>query len=154
MKLGATLTVLTIGLLSAGPAMARDVFTEFTGTAALVQFLAPGTMLCAGGEPTPGPAPCSAGSRVQVRGLVFEQGLEATDPRVAGRLIVVMNANTDGWTDFGPGSGPMWGTVRLEVGGGGLWEGSGTGQRKVTPLVGSSATVRGEMHGTGGSIEG
>ncbi len=129
-------------------AMGQAVFTEYTGTYKPVGVVSPGTVECPGGQPTglwPSGPPCSPGSRVRIRGFVRQWDHQSTDPRVTGQLFVVINANFDGW----PGSGPMWGTGRLEVTQGGVWEGSWTGERTVT-----GESVNSVTHGSGGNIEG
>lgn len=141
---------------ASGIAMGQAVVTEFTATEIDLGLVNPGTVQCPGGEPTglwPTGPPCSPGSRVHVRGAVFRYIVNASDPRVSGDRFVVVNGNFDGWTIFGPGSGPMWGTQRLEVAGGGVWEGTWTGKRNVT-VNNFQVSIRGEAHGTGGSIEG
>jgi hypothetical protein len=139
-----------------GTAFGQAVVTEYTTTEIELGLLQPGTVECPGGQPTglwPIGPPCSAGSRFHIRGAVFAYIVNASDPRVSGKRFVVVNGNFDGWTIFGPGSGPMWGTTRLEVAGGGVWEGTWTGKRTVT---GDNffVSIRGEAHGTGGSVEG
>jgi hypothetical protein len=47
----------------------------------------------------------------------------------------------------------MWGTSRIEVVGGGVWEGTWTGKRTVAPNT-FEVSLRGVSHGTGGSIDG
>ncbi len=160
MKLRHTLLLLAIVLLSVSPMSGQAIFTDFTGqTVTKTVFLNYGTFFCPGGEPTgpfPPYAPCSPGSRVNFRGVVFQHSETASDSRMIGTMQIVFNGNTDGWTlgpPVGPGSGPVWGTWRMEVTEGGVWEGTYTGDRKVTPAgVVSSMKFVGE--GTGGRIEG
>jgi hypothetical protein len=163
MKLRFVLILAAAVLLSAGFMPGQAVFTEFqgTGTGSSV-YLTFGTFLCPGGEPAgpfPPNPPCSPGSRVDVRGMVYTFNITATDGRVTGKFTNVFNANTDGWTPAGspggpgPGSGQLWGTSRLEITDGGVWEGTWTGEREVTS-VGAFSSVRAVMHGSGGSIQG
>jgi hypothetical protein len=167
----ADLFLMAIVLLSAGLVSGQAIFTEFSGTAPAGVIQNYGTILCPGGKeagPFPPNPPCTPGSRVHVRGLVVQHDTtKATDPRVAGTMVVVFNANTDGWTKNAPGSGSLWGTARLEVGvwreieGGGktfvptgeVWEGTWTGKRKVTSDLALS-TLNFVMNGSGGRIQG
>jgi len=129
--------------------MGQAIFTDYKGAFKPAGIVDPGTVECPGGQPTgawPFGAPCSPlESRVRVRGMVRTYLQESTDPRVTGTLFVEINANFDGW----PGTGPMWGTGRLEVSPGEVWQGSWTGERTPTGENLSSIT-----HGSGGSIEG
>jgi hypothetical protein len=152
-----TTRLLAAVFITAGAAGAQAIFTPFFGTASINGFVDPGTVLCPGGSQTglwPGGAPCTPGSRAHVRGMVFAHTVDLNDNRVKGILTVTMNANTDGWTPAGPGSGPMWGAVRLEAEGGAVWEGTWTGSRTVTAAAGATAEVRGVLHGTSGTVEG
>lgn len=157
MKLRFILSLLAIVLLSASFMPGQAIFTRFTGNQVPpTMFLDFGTYLCPGGDPAgpyPPQPPCSPGSRVQVRGVVFQNSVIATDARMTGKYVITFNANTDGWTAWGPGSGPLWGTVRVEVAEGGFWEGNYTGRREVT-ASGASSALHMVAHGTGGSIEG
>jgi len=137
-------------------ALGQTVFTEYTGTYAPAGMVNPGTVECPDGQPTglwPSGPPCSPlGSRVRVRGLVLRYNSQTTDPRSTGQVFVVLNGNFVGWTLFGIGSGPMWGTARLEVTQGGIWESTWTGERMVTDVFVES--IRSVGHGSGGSLEG
>ncbi len=119
---------------------------------------------CPGGEligdlstPT---GPCTPGSRVHIRGVDFLYFVLTDDPRMTGLEEATTNCNFDGWVEgVGPGSGQMWGTIRLEVIGssgaptGEVWEGTWTGTRTVTDGVMQSVS-KFVAHGTGGDIEG
>ncbi len=122
---------------------------------------------CPGGEligdlftPT---GPCTPGSRVHIRGVNFPYLVLTDDSRMTGLEEATTNCNFDGWVDgVGPGSGQMWGTIRLEVMEGSfpdwtptgeVWEGTWTGSRTVTEGVTQSVSEF-VAHGTGGSIEG
>lgn len=150
-----------VGLLPVGFAFSKAVFTEFTGRETLAAALAAGTVSCPGGQPTgqwPQGPPCSPGSRFHVRGLTFLYQEFATDPRMTGDSTVVANANWDGFTNIGPGSGPMWGTIRLEVKKGGVktgdvWEGTWEGIRTVGE-DGAYSDIHVVMHGSEGTVLG
>ena len=134
-------------------ASAQAVFKDYTGTLTWTGMLNPGTFECLNGQPTGvpwyrpdlGPACSPADCRVRIRGLVFQYRQETDDPRTTGVLTIVVNANLDQW----PGSGPFWGTGRLEVDDGGVWEGNWTGERALTTEL-----TRAVMHGSGGAIQG
>ena len=129
-------------------ALAQAVFTEYTGSYKNLGIVSPGVVECPGGEPTglwPNGLPCSPGSRFRLRGLVRRWYVQSSDSRVTGQLLTVVNGNFDGW----PGSGRMWGTGRLEVAEGGVWEGIWTGEKTV-----AGETVNSVTHGNGGNIEG
>jgi hypothetical protein len=150
-------------------ALGQAIFTEFTGIE-----IGTGPPLnpteakfnCPGGELTGElfPAPCTPGSRVHIRGLKFPYFVLTNDPRLYGYEEVTMDGNFDGWVPdlMGPGSGHMWGTIRIEVMAGSpqswtptgeIWEGTWTGTRTVTDGVAQSI-IQAVAHGTGGSIEG
>jgi hypothetical protein len=151
-------------LLLSLPVFGQAGASEFSGSGVSASvFLDWGEYLCPGGEPAgpwPPTPPCSPGSRVQVRGMVYEFNVAGDDNRVTGVFHNVFNANTDGWTPFGPGSGQLWGTSRLEVVDpdgwtptGEVWEGNWIGKRVVT-AKGATSTVMATLHGKGGRIEG
>ena len=141
-------------VLTAVVAMAHIMVTQFTGTESLSGPPSGGTVFCPDGQPTgqfPFGPPCTQG-RVQIRNVVFPYVLQATDPRMEGNETVIVNANWDGWTQFGPGSGPMWGTLVLQ-GSAGPWEGVWTGQR-VVRADGGHSHIRVIAFGTNGTVEG
>ncbi len=160
MKLRSGLLLVGVILLSAGLMSGQAIFTPFTGQQVTnTVFVKLPTITCPSGEPAgpyPPYPPCSPGSRVNVRDLVFSFNVQSTDPRFTGKFVNVFNGNTDGWTlgpPAGPGSGPIWGTLRLEVSPDEVWEGIWTGKRKVT-ATGAISTIHAIAHGTGGRIEG
>ncbi len=141
-------------VLTAVTAMAHIIVTEFAGTETLAGPPSGGTVICPDGEPTgqfPFGPPCTQG-RVQVRNVVFPYVLQTNDPRIEGNETVFVNANWDGWTEFGPGSGPMWGTLVVQ-GSAGVWEGAWAGQRSVK-RDGGHSQIRVIAFGTEGSVEG
>jgi len=156
MKLQLVLILAAIVVLSPAPTMAQAIFTHVSGTAGPDAFIALGTVECPGGSPTglfPFGPPCTPGSRVNIRGLVVQSQWVATDSRVTGVFTNVFSGNFDGWTQWGPGSGHVWGACSLAVTGGGLWSGTAQGYRTVN-ADGVSVAFHIVMHGTGGSIEG
>ena len=89
------------------------------------EFLAPGTVKCPGYEPTGDPMqPCPVGSRQHTRDVVVKSRTESSDPAMSGWMTVVLNSNLDA-----DGVGPVWGTFRSELDGGGVWEGTWQGLR-------------------------
>ncbi len=151
--------VLSTLLLALTASMAgRAIFTNFTGhEIPLGPPLAPGSVMCPGGQPTgdwPLGPPCPAGTPFHIRGLAFAYTEQSSDPRMAGDAVVVVNANWDGFSQFGPGSGPMWGTFRLVIaGGGGVWEGTWVGDRIVRE-DGAYSSIHGVLHGSEGGVAG
>ena len=150
-----------IVLLSASIASAQAIITSFTGqTVTKTTFLNFGMFFCPGGEPAglfPPYAPCSEGSRVNFRGVVFQHSEAASDSRMTGTMQVVFNGNTDGWTlgpPVGPGTGPVWGTWHMDVAEGGAWDGIYTGYRQITQAGNVDTTLKFVGEGTGGRIEG
>jgi hypothetical protein len=89
------------------------------------EFLSFGTVKCPGYEPTGDPMqPCPVGSRQHTRDVVVKSRTESTDPAMSGWMTVVLNSNLDA-----DGVGPVWGTFRTELNGGGIWEGTWQGLR-------------------------
>lgn len=132
-------------------AKGQAVFTEYTGTLTRVALVDVGTLECLNGQPTGVPwylgTPCSpADSRVRIRGVVIKYYEQTSDPRTTGWLYVTINANLDQW----PGTGPFWGTGRLEVAPGVVWEGIWTGKR----VLNTSETLHAVLQGSGGIVEG
>lgn len=117
-----------------------------TGTETFVELIYAGAVKCPGGyEPTGNPfQPCPAGSRAQVRGRLAQFRDESLDPRLTGDDYVTANANLDT-----AGLGPIWGTFRLVLDAGGVWEGSWAG--KITP---TGAKIQATAHGSGGTVDG
>ena len=103
------LTVLAVALLGVVPVTAADK-TEFQCTETFIGILDPGTW-------------SFPDSNIHIRGMVQLLNEDAPDPRVVGENTVEINAN------FRPdGTGPWWGTWRLETDEGGLWVGTAAGQ--------------------------
>jgi hypothetical protein len=108
-RFSAILFVMAVLLLGVSPVAAAEK-TEFQCTETGVAMLNPGTWSFPDGN-------------VHIRGMVQLLREEAPDPRSVGDNTVVVNAN---WRS--DGTGPMWGTWRLETDEGGLWEGTWAGQ--------------------------
>ncbi len=169
MKVKTALVLLAVVLLTAGNILAKsEIFTMFDGNDTFLAVFAPGTISCPGGEPIPGwiglGSPCTPGSRVHQRDGEFLYGFKTSDPRLTGTMLLTSaNGNYDGWIPdiSGPGSGQMWGTMRVEVkvdGKDGVWEGTWTGTRTVTRTETGAYQVviitHNVLFGTEGSIEG
>ncbi len=172
MKLRVTLILLAVALLTAGNILAKsEIFTRFDGNDTFIAALPVGTISCPGGEPIPGwygiGSPCTPGSRVHQRDGQFQYHFQTTDDRLTGTMLLTSaNGNYDGWIPDlppfgGPGSGQMWGTMRVVVNGGsadGVWEGSWTGTRTVTLTETGDyqvvITTHNVLFGTEGSVEG
>jgi len=161
MKLRITLILLAVAQLSAGYMLAKSsIMTEFTGHDTFLALISSGAISCPGGEPDPTwsqGSPCTPGSRVHLREGKFQYHFQSSDDRLTGLMeLLSANGNYDGWRPDlpfggGPGSGQMWGTMRVTVAGG-VWEGTWTGTRTVTgqDVVITTHTV---LFGTG-SVQG
>ncbi len=166
MKLRRMWILLAIALLlPAAYLLGQAIFTPFTAT---ITTIGPptdlGTFSCPGGQLTglyPMGPPCTPPeSRFHFRGVKCPWYLQSSDDRITGLIELTMNGNTDGWRPdlMGPGSGQLWGTLRIEVVAGGVktgevWEGSWTGTRTVRE-TGYRTTSHDVVHGSGGRIEG
>jgi hypothetical protein len=162
MKLRITVFLLAVALVSAGYMPAKSsILTNFTGHDAFVGILDPGTFSCPGGQPNPTwstGSPCTPGSRVHIRDSKFAYYLHSDDERMTGPMeLTSANGNYDGWRPDlqSPGSGQMWGTMRVTVEGHSdeVWEGIWTGTRTVTGTV-VVITTHEVLFGTGGRIRG
>ncbi|HSF80557.1 MAG TPA: hypothetical protein VLA49_04965 [Anaerolineales bacterium] len=107
-RISAILVVMAVLLVGIAPVTAAEK-TEFPCTEETIALLDPGTMSFPDGN-------------VHIRGMVILAREEAPDPRDQGYNTVVVNAN---WGK--DGSGPMWGTFRMETDEGGLWKGTWAG---------------------------
>jgi hypothetical protein len=97
-----------------------------------------GTGACPGNEQI---WPCPDGSRARIRGVVLFSRHSSNDPRLNGWSTLDYNANLDP-----DGKGPTWGKWKIEVDGGGVWEGVYNGGKPFGERV--------EFHGTGGIVDG
>lgn len=137
--------VAVVCLLLAAWAAAKVSVTEFSGDGTLIG-LDPtaAEVKCFSGTPTGAYPPCSSG-KARIRGLRLISLQTATDPRVGGVRTTVFNANLDA-----EGSGPVWGTWKLESPGGDF-EGTYTGALGGYAVGGH---VRVVGHGSEGLVEG
>lgn len=108
--------VLTVVGLAVGPAQARQVRTEFTGTEAFVADLSPGT------ETFPDK------TLYHVRDAISVFAIQTTDPRVSGEDRVVIDWNFKMVDPPVFVTGRMWGTFTI-TNAGGYWAGNFTGVR-------------------------
>lgn len=163
MKFRIAMVLLAVCLLPASYILGKSsILTEFTGNDTFLTMIDPGTVACPGGQPDPTwstGSPCTpAKSRVHSRNGKFQYHFESSDPRMTGLMeLTSANGNYEGWRPdlMGPGSGQMWGTMRLTVQGHPeeVWEGTWTGTRTVT---GNEVviTTHNVLFGTGGRIQG
>jgi hypothetical protein len=114
-----------------------DAFGLYLGEV-IGEFFDYGTFVCPGTEPT---LPCPVGSRMRIRGIVYHSRHSSSDPRLNGWSTFDYNANVDA-----NGEGPSWGKWRIDVDGGGVWEGVYNGGKPFGERV--------EFHGTGASVDG
>ena len=139
------LLVIAALLVMAGLAAAHTTFTIVTGTETPIGLANPGEVKCHGGLPTGNPfVPCPPGTSGTVRGqqrIFLEDTLDA---RMNGLNHGTFNANI-----HQDGTVNAWGTFRLEVSGGGVWEGVWEGKQAADGSFSYSATG----HGSGGSVE-
>ena len=139
------LTVIAVLLLMAGLAAAQATFTIVTGTETFFDLPNPGEVKCHKGVPTGNPfAPCPPGTSGTVRSQQRILLEETSDARTNGLSYGIFNANIH---EDGTVNG--WGTFRLEVSGGGVWEGVWEGKGAADGSFSYSATG----HGSGGSVE-
>ena len=139
------LSVIVALLVMAGLAAAQATFTLVTGTETPIGLGDSGEVKCHGGLPTGNPfAPCPPGTSGTVRGQqrIFQE--DTSDPRTSGLNYGTFNANI-----HKDGTLNAWGTFRLEVSGGGVWEGVWEGKLAADGSFSYSATG----HGSGGSVE-
>ena len=113
-------------------------------------FLEPGTVKCPGHVPVMDEEqpPCPIGSRTHIRDAVIVTRVFSDDPRVAGMMMVEMNANWD--ANF---QGPIWGTFSILLDSEGIWVGTWQGLR-----VFENGEWAAELHvsgnGFGGLVDG
>ena len=112
-------------------------------------FINPGTLTCPGGQPTGNPMqPCPPDSRIRVRGSSWMSRVTSSGVLLTGWFYNDGNANYDS-----NATGQVWGTFRIELDAGGVWEGSWTGKRSKVGDV-WMMRVRGVGRGSGGSVDG
>ena len=115
-------------LLAAGIAIARSTVTPFTMTETT------------SGSVYPGQWSFLPGGNTHVRGLVSEYLETANDPRMSGKIRVVLNANLDSNL-----TGPIWGTFHGQIGEG-VWDGTANGNFNFQTGLGDYDAVG---HGSG-----
>jgi hypothetical protein len=169
MKAKITLLVLSLVLLAPAFLAAQAVTTVIRGTELFDpsgQFLGlgevgqvdnPGVLTCTSGalpNPDPTQPPCPTGSRIIARGTQIESKLigESNDAWLTGTLYVTGNSDMDS-----NATGHAWGTFRIELGVGGVWEGTWTGKRSVSQAGGITVwttNILGVGRGTSGDVAG
>ncbi len=130
---------------------ATEVFDPFDlfGSGSVGTFINSGTLNCPGARPTGNPMqPCPPGSRMNVRGASWESRVVSSSPLLTGWFYNDGNAGYDA-----NATGQVWGTFRIELDAGGVWEGSWTGNRSRVGDV-WVMRVRGVGRGSGGSVHG
>src|ERR1035437_8204381 len=142
------LTVIAALLVMAGLAAAQAKFTIVTGTETPIGLANPSEVKCHGGLPTGNPfAPCPPGTSGTVRGQQRLLQEDTSDARTNGLNYGIFNANIHEDVTLN-----AWGMFRLEVSGGGVWEGVWEGKqaadgsfsyrdRKSTRLNSSHANI-------------
>ncbi len=146
-------TMVVVGQTSAAEKIiltATDTFDPLgLGGSVFGAFLDPGTVTCPGFEPTGIPSdPCPAGSRINIRGFTIITRIEADTVLVTGNATIVVNANFDAFS-----TGPMWGTITIDVDAGGTWEGTWEGIRVMEGYA-WVLPVHASFQGTGGLVDG
>ncbi len=111
----------------------------------------PGTLICPGSQPTGDPLqPCPPGRPIHLRGVSGFSRVTSGSPLLAGWIYWEINAN---WN--ADAAGPVWGSFRLDLDAGGVWEGSYTNDRSkvqnVNMWIGRARFVG---RGTSGPVEG
>ncbi len=152
-----------LALLPAAPVAAQAVTTAASGTeifdplnlaqnpyGGVGAILDMGELTCPGTLPTGNPMqPCPPGSRIKARGTTLKSRVASPNALLAGWFTITGNSNLDG-----DATGVAWGTFRLELDAGGVFEGSWTGDRTQVENVGWVSRVSGVGLGTGGSVGG
>ncbi len=132
---------------------ATEVFDPMNifGSGSVGAYTNPGTVTCPGAELTGNPMqPCPPGSRIHLRGISGKSRTISQSPMFCGWMYFEMNVNFDA-----AGAGRAWGTFRLELDAGGVWEGNWTEDRnRVGNLNVWAGRGRFIGHGTSGSVEG
>jgi hypothetical protein len=149
--LGGLLPVLAAA--DSGNNQLTEVFDPFNllGNGAVGVSIDPGTVTCPDGQLTGNPMqPCSPGSRIKLRGTSGKSRMISPNPLLNGWMYWEINANFDA-----SAAGHAWGTFRLELDAGGVWEGSYSDERAkvegVNVWVGHACFVG---RGTSGKVEG
>ena len=130
---------------------AMDVFDPLNllGNGSVGAITSPGTVTCPGAQPTGDPMqPCPPGSRMNFRDVSWESRLDSSSALLTGWFYNVGNNALDA-----NATGQVWGTFRIELDAGGLWEGRWTADRSKVGNV-WVVRLRGVGHGTGGAVDG
>jgi len=132
---------------------ASEVFDpmNYFGFGPVGAFTSPGTLTCPGAEPTGNPMqPCPPDRPIHLRGVTGYSRMTSQSPLLSGWFYWEMNANFDSTA-----AGRVWGTFRIELDAGGVWEGSWTNARgKVEDEQAWVGRARFVGRGTSGSVEG
>jgi hypothetical protein len=87
--------------------------------------ISPGTLTCPGTQPTGNPMqPCPPGSQIRVRDAAAKTRVMSESALLAGWMFLQANFDFDANE-----SGHGWGTLRIELDAGGVWEASWTSDR-------------------------
>jgi hypothetical protein len=145
-SMSAALPAVAALLVIAGVAAAQATRTPVSGTETILEIRNQGEVKCQGATPT-GDAymPCPEGVNGTVRGRQSVADEATADARLNGTNYITANANI-----HADGTMNIWGTFRLEVTLGGVWEGRWEGKQSINGSTSYSATG----HGSGGSVEG
>ena len=130
---------------------AMEVFDPFglLGNGIVGTYITPGTITCPGAEPTGNPMqPCPPGSRMNFRGVSWESRIVSSSALLTGSFLNEGSSNFDA-----DAAGQVWGTFRIALDAGGVWEGTTTATRSK---VGEAwvVSVRGVGQGSGGAVDG
>jgi len=140
------LSIVAALLVIVGVAAAQATFTLVTGTETIFGVPSQGEVRCQGATPTGNPfMPCPPGTNGTVRGAQWIAIDATNDLRLDGINHIAVNANF-----HADGTAEAWGTFRIEVTGGGVWEGTYEGKQAAD----GTHSIRATGHGSGGSIEG
>ncbi len=120
-----------------------------TGDATVGAFLSSGTLPCPGTQPTGNPMQlCPPGSRMSFRGVSWVSRVMSPSTLLTGWFYNEGNNSLDA-----DATGQVWGTFRIELDAGGVWEGGCTADRSKTENV-WIVRLRGIGRGIGGSVDG
>ncbi len=130
---------------------ATDVFDPYGlfSSTPVGAFLSSGTVTCPGTQATGNPMqPCPPGSRMNFRDVSWKSRVMSPSALLTGWFYSEGNNNLDA-----DATGPVWGTFRIELDAGGVWEGGWTADRSKTESV-WIVRARGIGRGKGGSVDG
>ena len=131
---------------------ATEVFDPLNlfGSGPVGTFINSGAVTCPGGQPTGDPMqPCPAGSRINIRGMQIKDRTISQSPLLTGwQYPLEINVDFDS-----NATGREWGTFRIELDAGGVWEGTWTADRIKMDNVWVDH-ISGVARGKGGSVDG